>query len=198
MRARRPSCGSRRRAGRPAFALRRAAAAAPLARAKPDGQVRHLPIGVRHERRPIAVERVVDNALARPGAGPRVGAQLVEAEARGRLQRAVARVVLEEQRTGAAGDVERVLVQLRQQVDEPRRWASSEISGRTAAAGRAVGHRGHDRLGRRVSRRDGESRDICRIRTAGGPQGAGLYRDLSSAANCRGARLPPGVDVSSR
>ena len=52
---------------------------------------------------------------------PGLGREGVEAEARGGLHRAVAVVVLEEQQPAPARHVERMLVQLRQHVDEARR-----------------------------------------------------------------------------
>jgi hypothetical protein len=76
---------------------------------------------VSNERGLSATERVGDDrALGRLGR-PRIGAQLVESKPRCGLHHRVSRVVLEQQRPISAGDVEGVLVQVRQHVSQPRR-----------------------------------------------------------------------------
>ncbi len=88
-------------------------------RREADGELRHLAAGVGHQcRRPAGKRRPHEVALAR-SRQPRIGLQLVESEARRRLHRPVTRIVLEEERAGASGGVEGVLVQLRQNIGEP-------------------------------------------------------------------------------
>ena len=118
-------------------------------RAEPAGQVGHLPVGVGDKRRRARRNASTTSAASAVAGHPWIGAQLVEAEARRGLEAAVPRVVLEQQRAGAAGGVEGVLVQLRQQVDEAGRRARSDTSGRAAVAGRrrAPGRRSLRRTG---------------------------------------------------
>ena len=66
-------------------------------------QIRHLPIRRRRRASARAARTPPRRAPLRRRRRPRIGPQLVEAEARRRLQHAVARVVLEEQRADAAG-----------------------------------------------------------------------------------------------
>ena len=118
----------------PTRSRRRARAAGAAPRARPVGP-RDRASGGARRRRASAARRV--NASATSGRfvrprQPRIGPQRVEAEARRRLQRPVARVVLEQERARSAGDVERVLVQMRQQIVRRARCAPAATS---AAAG---------------------------------------------------------------
>ena len=104
----------------------------------------------------VGVARAKASATSAASSAPGIHgsvAQRVEAEARGGLQRAVARVVLEQQRADAAGDVERVLVQVRQQVGR----ASCRAPAATPAAAGAVPCRAATPVAA-VSRRGVESR----------------------------------------
>ena len=86
---------------------------------------------------------------------PRVGFQPLEAEARRRLQTAGPRVVLEQQRARTARDVERVLVQVRQQVDGRSavgQEGGERPLGRASAAGGRTGVWTRQSPGSRISR----------------------------------------------
>ena len=139
----------------------------------------------------VAVERVGDERLLGRRRQPRVGAQLVEAEARRRLQRAVSRVVLEEQRAasrrsrraraGAAAAGGR---------SSCGACASSEISGGTPAC--RSSHAGPRSLGwpGRVSRRVRCSHGALVWRPAR-TASAGIVTRSLEAANCHAPSVHP-------
>ena len=102
--------------------------------------------GICRPRRRRASARARANASATSAAsvGPGIHGsvrQLVEAEARRGLQRAVARIVLEQQRADAAGDVERVLMELRQQVGRCACRAPAATPAAAAPCRRSPGRR---------------------------------------------------------
>ena len=134
------------------------------------------------DERRAARERVGDDRRLVGRGRPGIGRKGVEAEARGGLHRAVAGVVFEEQRPAAAGHVERMLVQRRQQVDEPWRVREerNQRRGRRAAP-LASGTRGGGRTGQ--SPRSGVSRHLF---LCDGPAGqrAELYVDVSPVKSC--------------
>ena len=90
------------------------------------------------------------------GAGhPGIGAEHVQAEARSRLQDPVARILLEEQRADAAGGIERVLVEVRQEVGRlsaVRQEGTERPLGRASAAGGRTGVWTRQSSGSRISR----------------------------------------------
>ena len=87
-----------------------------VTRAEPGGEVRRAARRVGHERRHGLREGAGDERRFRIVGHPWIGPERVEAESRGRLQPAVSRIVLEQQRADAAGHVERVLMELREEL----------------------------------------------------------------------------------
>jgi hypothetical protein len=82
-----------------------------------------------HERRSPAREGIVDEGRFVRTRQPRIGPQRVEAEARRRLQRPVARIMLKEERARSAGDVDGVLMQCGSRSFDVVLWASSDVNG---------------------------------------------------------------------
>ncbi|PYQ80689.1 MAG: hypothetical protein DMG03_21915 [Acidobacteria bacterium] len=88
--------------------------------AEPQREIGRLPSDVGDERGVASLEGLRHQRCFVGSRQPWIGAKFVEAESGGRLQDAVARVVLEQKRAVAASNVERMLMQMRQHVVRPR------------------------------------------------------------------------------
>ena len=147
-------------------------------------EVRRLTGGVGNQRRRAAVEGAAHASRFLGSRQPRLGAQRVEREARGRLQDAVSRVDLKQQRTRAAGHVQRVLMQMRQQIVRVTRVCQQrqrELAGPPRPPPSAESESG------RVARRAGVSRGI-QVGGAGPGRVRRFYSDRTGQSNRRNGR----------
>ena len=112
------------------------------ARVEAACQIGHQPIAVGHEHGHAPLEGVVEQCGFGERRLPRIGAQFVETERRRRLQHAVAGVVLEQQRRRPAGHLDRMLMEMREQVARPGRVGQERHERRLRRAGAARRARG--------------------------------------------------------